>query len=303
MSYPSTNSQPANPLADKSWRLRHSAWLLAPILGCGMLSFVGFIYVAIRVQNKKFWIAAAIGSLGSATIWTVLALTGDLEESSDTASKAAESTESMSDLGVGVVMAVWAALLVYAFILNRDYLRWRAGLFESRAWYNQPVGNATAQGTGYAPPTTMHQSQAPGFLGVNQGDYFAPPQQHAPAPPPGPRQQPAPAPQQPAQYAPPASHTNTPPGTEPVDVNTANAQTLTTTLGIDPSLAARVVAIRDSRGGFANLEDLRAAAGLQPHELVKFQNRVTFRHGSPTQAPNAPQAPTKDQPGGRIIDI
>lgn len=301
MSYPNTNPHPVNPLADKSWRLRHSAWLLAPILGCGMLSFVGFIYVAIRVQNKKFWIAAAIGSLGSATIWTVLALTGDLEESSDTASKAAESTESMSDLGLGVVLAVWAALLVYAFILNRDYLRWRAGLFESRAWYNQPVGNSPAQGTGYVPPTT-HQ-QAPGFLGVNQSDYFAAPQQHAPAPPPTRHQNPAPAPQQPAQYVPPATHAPAPQETGPIDVNTATVQALTTTLGIDQSLAARVVAVRNSRGGFAHLDDLRAATGLQPHELLKFQNRVRFGHGSVPQAPNPAQSPNKDQPGGRIIDI
>ena len=142
MSFPSTSPSPANLLADKSWRRRHSAWLLAPILGCGMLSFVGFLYVAIRVQTRKFWIAATIGCVGSAAVWIVMALTGDLEESSDAAGKAAESTSSTSDLGAGVALAVWAALLVYAFVLNRDYLRWRAGLFESQAWYNQPAGNA-----------------------------------------------------------------------------------------------------------------------------------------------------------------
>jgi len=307
MSFPNANPYAANPLADKSWRLRHSAWLLAPILGCGMLSFVGFIYVAIRVQTKKFWIAAAVGSLGSAAVWVVLALTGDLEESESTTGKAAESTESMSDLGLGVVMAVWVALLVYAFVLNRDYLRWRSGMFERRAWYNQPVGQA-GQNHGYAGAPMPNQPQAPGFLGVNQSDYFAAPQQQHPAPPPPSTayQPPAPAPAPRQQsHVPPAAQTSNAWSAGPVDVNTATAQTLVTTLGIDPSLATRVVAVRDSRGRFANLDDLVRAVGLQPHELLKFQNRVTF--GSSSQGgprASAPQhPPTKDQPGGRIIDI
>ena len=36
----------------------------------------------------------------------------------------------------------WIGMMVYGFIVNREYLRWRAGQFESRAWYNQPASVA-----------------------------------------------------------------------------------------------------------------------------------------------------------------
>ena len=84
MSFPSSDPRPADLLADKSWRRRHSAWLLAPILGCGVLTFVGFLYVAIRVQTRKFWIAAVIGCGGSAVAWVTIALTDSSSEAGDT---------------------------------------------------------------------------------------------------------------------------------------------------------------------------------------------------------------------------
>lgn len=159
MNFPNTSPSPENLLADRSWRLRHSAWLLAPLLGCGMLSFVGFLYVAIRVQTKKFWIAATVGCVGSAAVWIIMALAGDLEEPSQAAGTA-DGASTTSDLGVGVAMAAWAGLLVYAVVLNRDYLRWRAAGSESNAWYNQPVGTAARTNVAYvAPPSPPSRPQ------------------------------------------------------------------------------------------------------------------------------------------------
>lgn len=299
MSFPSNSPSPANLLADKSWRRRHSAWLLAPILGCGMLSFVGFLYVAVRVQSKKFWIAATISCVGSAVPWIVLSLSGDLE-STGTADKAAASTESMSDLGASVVIACWAALLVYGFVLNRDYLRWRAGMSESNAWYNQSSGSAAnVQNAGYTEPQTGNSSQAPGFLGVDPSDYFASPSQPDAPKAAAAHQTPAPATQNPAQQASRPSQQQVPQG--PVDVNSASAVVLAASLGIDPTLATRVVAVRDGRGGFATLDDMVSAAGLQPHELLKFQGRVTFGHGQ--RSAHQTPAPHRDRPSGRIVDI
>lgn len=293
MSFPSSSPAAANLLADKGWRRRHSAWLLAPILGCGMLSFVGFVYVAIRVQTRKFWAAAAISSAGSAAIWVAMALSGDLSETGES------STDTTSDWSAGLAVAVWVALLVYGFVLNRDYLRWRAGLTESSAWYNQPT-TSTSSGDTQAPVVNGLDSNGPGFLGVNQSDYFAAaPTPSAPATPAYPPHPVRPAPQPPVQNPPPQSG-------DPVDVNHATAYSLAHTLGIEPILASRVIAVRDSRGGFVNLDDMVSSAGLQPHELLKFRNRVTF--GAPAARPPGPSTsaappPTDGPSGGRILDI
>jgi hypothetical protein len=262
-----------------------------------MLSLVGFLYVAIRVQTKKFWVAAAIGSAGSALVWIVMALSGDLDETSETAS-AASSADSTGDWGSGVAIAVWAALLVFAIVLNRDYLRWRAGHSAARAWYNQPVGNPTS-----APVSHQPHTPNPDFLGVDQSDYYAVPPAPRPSAHPGPSWNTAPARQPAATYGHPTAQSQ-PAG--PVDVNTATAEALARSLGIDHALASRVVTVRDSRDGFSNLDDLVAAAGLQPHELLKFRDRVTFgtRTTRPTSPPpSAPQAPSEDRPSGRILDI
>lgn len=306
MSYPSTSPSPANLIADKSWRRRHSAWLLAPILGFGMLSFVGFLYVAIRVQTKKFWVAAAVGSTGSAVVWIVMALSGDLDETSGTGTTAAtNSTDTTSDWGGGVALAVWAALLVYAVVLNRDYLRWRAGLTESKAWYNQHTPN-TASGYGQAPAVGQPHVSPPGFLGVNQSDYYAAsPAPGAPVTPPAPAY-PTRPPQPPSAAAPRVDQAPPAQPSSPLDANSATADALARSLGVELGLASRVVAVRDKRGGFANVDDMVAAVGLQPHEFLKFRDRVTF--GPRTSRPDVPptttkKAPTQDKPGGRILDI
>ncbi|QIG44478.1 hypothetical protein G5V58_18325 [Nocardioides anomalus] len=135
-----------------------------------MLSFIGFLYVAIRVQTRKFWIAAAIAGVASAAVWVVLTVSGDVSETSN--GETAGSSESTSNWGGGLALAVWAALLVYAIVLNRDYLRWRAARTEAHAWYNQPnVGVASAYTQ--TPATDPLHPRPPGFLGVEQRDYFS----------------------------------------------------------------------------------------------------------------------------------
>jgi DNA uptake protein ComE-like DNA-binding protein len=54
-------------------------------------------------------------------------------------------------------------------------------------------------------------------------------------------------------------------------VNTANQRTIARLTGMDRGLAKTVIADRAKRGGFGSLEDFAAAAGLQPHELVRLR--------------------------------
>ena len=54
---------------------------------------------------------------------------------------------------------------------------------------------------------------------------------------------------------------------------------------MSPALAQRIVTVRDARGGYRDIDDLASAANLQPHELIRLRNHLTFeQRPSPTPA-------------------
>lgn len=95
------------------WRLRHSLWLLAPILGFGVLSCIGFIYCAIRVKSNR-WIIVAT----SATCASILAVVLEIlwEDSAGDPTSAA----------ISFTVMWWLASIIFGFVINRDYLQWRS---------------------------------------------------------------------------------------------------------------------------------------------------------------------------------
>lgn len=48
------------PIVTPGWRFLNSLWLIVPIGGLGIFSFLDFLYCAIRVRNAKWWITAAV---------------------------------------------------------------------------------------------------------------------------------------------------------------------------------------------------------------------------------------------------
>ena len=79
----------------------------------------------------------------------------------------------------------------------------------------------------------------------------------------------------------PATSTPAPPSAIPsepalVDVNTAPSTALLGLPALDRVTVERIVAAREERGGFHDLNDLTSAAALQPHQLVALQSRVSF---------------------------
>lgn len=106
------------PLQNRAWRTRHSAWLLAPLLGIGVFTFVGFVYVALRIRHRKYWTIA-----GAYVAVTALALVL-VGVSSD--------GDATSTLGGMLLLGLWAGGIVHGLVLNRDYLEWRS---RSRPWF------------------------------------------------------------------------------------------------------------------------------------------------------------------------
>nr|WP_269457948.1 restriction endonuclease [Nocardioides scoriae] len=92
------------------WKVRHSAWLLAVILGVGSFSCVGFIYCAVRVRSTT-WKRRAV-------VVTALSLVGLIS--------LVTPVEPIQDLGAGYAAFLWLGLIGYGLFVNRDYLRWRS---------------------------------------------------------------------------------------------------------------------------------------------------------------------------------
>lgn len=63
----------------------------------------------------------------------------------------------------------------------------------------------------------------------------------------------------------------------PIDLNTASAQELSTLPGVGPLFGARIVAYRQQKGGFRNVAELGEVPGIGPKRLAQLQPFVTVR--------------------------
>ena len=64
---------------------------------------------------------------------------------------------------------------------------------------------------------------------------------------------------------------------EPVDLNRAGADELTTLPGIGPALAARIIAWRDSAGPFPAVDSLVVVRGIGPATVERLRERIRVR--------------------------
>lgn len=65
-------------------------------------------------------------------------------------------------------------------------------------------------------------------------------------------------------------------GTELVDINTADEETLQTLPGIGPALAERIVAYREANGGFQYLYELTNVKGIGSSTFEALQEFITL---------------------------
>lgn len=260
-----------NPLEDREWRRRHSLWLLAPILGFGMFSFIGFVYVAIRVGSRKFWRVAAVYSLATVLAWTFIAAT--------------PTDSALANIGAVLILVLWIGGTIHAVVLNRDYLRWRA---TSRPWYTD--SSSASYTVGQMAPQSSASPAAAVDLGAER--YFAPnaPATSIPAP-----AQPAPT-SSPAPGVAPAPTSQATPATQPVDVNVADSAALQAVPGLDAAWAAHIVSVREKHGRFTSLDDFARAVGMQPHQLARVRDNLQFAQAQP-------HSPRPTTGRGRILDV
>lgn len=249
---------PEAKLASAAWRRANSWWICVPLLSLGFLSWLGWLIAAIRTQKRSYWVATCVYALLFAAFMTLVSIDSGRNGL-------------LSDLAMIPFLAAWIVPTVHSAIKNREYL---TTIAYKGAWYTQVQA-----------PTT-EQDEPNEFLGVSKDDLVAPGRPNAtvlsgqPAPP---------------SHSVASSSASSVPAAR-VDVNRATAAQLAEAVRIDHDLAARVIVARDARGGFRDLDDLATGASLQPHQLIRFRNRVSF--GSDAIREDYQRPPSS----GRILD-
>lgn len=101
------------------WRVRHSAWLLAVLLGMGLFCWVGFAYCAVRTRDPRWRVPLVGFLLASLPGWLMTAAW----------------TRPNGDLTTGAesyVLCMWAAATLFGLYTAPEYLRWRAAREQQR---------------------------------------------------------------------------------------------------------------------------------------------------------------------------
>jgi competence protein ComEA len=62
---------------------------------------------------------------------------------------------------------------------------------------------------------------------------------------------------------------------DPLNINTADLQSLIDLPGIGPALATRIIAYRDEKGPFATVEQLIDVPGIGPNNINEFRDKIT----------------------------
>ena len=272
-----------------TWKLVNSLWIAPIIIGMGLFSLIGWLWAGILARSPKVWRIVTVWGVVVALSFISIALGDDKDSAWKT-------------LGGTLFIISWFGSFAHALIIRGTVLREIVSredeLARLRALYGThqvPSRSTTAR----APVDDRLSQRIPSHdplppeLEVDTSQYYEQSPPHTAWAPPSS----TPAESRPSSA--PAVSTPAPPSaaipSEPalVDVNTAPSAVLLALPALDQAAVERIVAAREERGGFHDLNDLTSAAALQPHQLVALQDRVSF---SRFRRPGT-------QVHGRILDL
>lgn len=272
-----SSKTPNQLLADRKWRLRHSVWMLGPIVSFGMITWVSFLYIGVRARRRDWQIAGVLYAIGVVIVFI-------FTPSPD--STGAPASGSAADWTAGLLFALWVAGVTHALLSNKSWLRWRAQ--NSTPWY-VTSGGAEVRGGHKAPGPSSLPPQLSG-LGIDSANYYSQQQGHSDA------GGSSPGDRSPLPSDPPAAPRNAPAASfASIDVNIASASELATLPGFNDERAKHAVAARERLGGFNSIQQFADTAGLLPHEHHRVRSLVTCT------LPNSP--PDAGPAAGRVVDF
>ena len=282
-----------------TWKLVNSLWIVVIVMGLGIFSILGWLWAGLLAKSPKIWRIVAIWGVVVALSFISIALGDDKDSAWKT-------------LGGTLFIISWFGSFAHALIIRGTVLREIVSredeLARLRALYGThqvPSRSTTAR----APVDDRLSQRIPSHdplppeLEVDTSQYYEQsPPRTAWAPPSAatrsPYAPPASTPAESRSSSAPAASAPAPSSAIPsepalVDVNTAPSTALLGLPALDRVTVERIVAAREERGGFHDLNDLTSAAALQPHQLVALQDRVSF---SRFRRPGT-------QVHGRILDL
>lgn len=244
-------------LSDRTWRLRHSLWILWGVASCGLLAFVGFLFVAAKLQRRTTWLIAAGWTVVAIGMFLYIGLT-------DEARKA--HTESGLSSAIGMTLYVLCLVSVgHMFLLNRDWLRWKANDQARRESLASQMASARYSSPS-APSTVATTSPLLDQMGVASSNFYGPPPVSAPIPTPPPT-----IPATPEAPVPPPVESRS-----PIDVNSADVEQICAGLHVSREVAERI--LRERRvAPFRNEEDFALRSGIAPHEFRHVQDLIVVQ--------------------------
>ncbi len=266
----------------ESWELWHSLWIGWAPLSIGLLSWVSFLYAGLRVRERAWVVWAAAYALP----WVPLVAASEDPPGFG-----------LFDMGMVLLLLVWVASSVHAFVIRGEYLRRLAARRTARRGFPTPrAAYSTATGSSPISQAVAGWYPDPGGGAAQRWWSGAEWTEHTQAPKPSVSFH--------SQSATSSGSSEIAPSTaeqrghevpaQPLDVNTAREEELAPLPGIGAILAKRVVAERHQRGGFRSVEEMAVAVGLKPHVLQRLRGRLIVN-----QAPETPSS----GPRGRIVDF
>lgn len=271
-----------------TWKLVNSLWIAPIIIGMGLFSLIGWLWAGILARSPKVWRIVTVWGVVVALSFISIALGDDKDSAWKT-------------LGGTLFIISWFGSFAHALIIRGTVLREIVSredeLARLRALYGThqvPSRSTTAR----APVDDRLSQRIPSHdplppeLEVDTSQYYEQSPPHTAWAPPSSTPAESRPSSAPAASAP-APSSAIPSEPALVDVNTAPSEVLLALPALDQAAVERIVAAREERGGFHDLNDLTSAAALQPHQLVALQDRVSF---SRFRRPGT-------QVHGRILDL
>ena len=277
----------------EEWRRQHSRWIFVVGFGFGIFSLFGWLWAGVQAKSPKIWRIVAVWSsaLGVATAIS-LAFNG-------------EKGTTESDLSISFLMTVWIASIAHAFIVRNDVLKGVAAYEDELLRVGiqnglvSRVQNTDMADSSLSVPTrtSVLPASAPSFppsasypdipkdFQVDANQYYGQPGSSRSWAPTSRAKDPIRSTRSTArrssQSVQPLSTTSSSTTSEPdpIDVNTA-PQTILLTI-FDRTTVERIMTVRGERGGFHDIDELVSAVGIQPHQLLALQGRVTFSKFKP----------------------
>src|SRR5690625_4688916 len=90
------------------WKILNSLWVLVTFVPLGLVAYIGFFFIGIRANNRKWLVTGFIYLI---LIMGSFVMTGTFD-----------TEHIMSNIGVGILLTAWFSYMIHSFAVRQQYL-------------------------------------------------------------------------------------------------------------------------------------------------------------------------------------